>query len=429
MYVKIRFGTLLFLVTIKLVALKAQPIDNLSLSAAYKQVEANYPLSGNKQLLQEVSELSKELIEKSRLPKINSNFEGRIQSENIQIGSQEAGSPLNLSVPRESYNANLTFDYTLYDGGIIAAQRQVEDASLRVNQQQLEVALRQLKTRVNTLFFAIELARQQKALLATSIENINTQIETQEAGVKLGTVLESELSKLLVRKLELMSDESRLEGDISAYFSVLERLLGVALSDDTELIIPDFSKETMDGEISRPEQKLYVYQKGLLAARETIVDAKRRPQIGVFAQGGVGYPNPLNFAEIDHSLYGLGGLRVQWTVFDWNQKQTEKEKLRVQAQQVEVERETFEFDISSREREYLQKMGALAQQLENDEQIVALQQDILTQTAVQLNNGVINSNDYLLQVNAELAARQELALHQVQLRQLQIDYLTHFGKL
>ncbi|MEM1134658.1 MAG: TolC family protein [Bacteroidota bacterium] len=407
----------------------AQELKKLELINAYNLAEKNYPLIVNDQLLQSVTALNLEIIAKERLPSITGNFEGRIQSDNVSIGTGDPNSPLNLEVPLESHNAYVDINFNLYDGGVTAAEKRIEQANLKVNQQQLKVNLRAIKDRINVLFFSIMLSRQQKVLLKTSIEDIEANIQTLQAGYDNGTVLESELSKLKVRKLELQSDELRLDGDIKAYFSVLEHLVGTPLNTNTELTLPPFSESMIDGNISRPEQDLYDFEKELLTSQVGIINASRNPKISIFAQGGFGYPNPLNFSDIATSTFALGGVRINWKIIDWNKANKEREKLDILLQQIQVKKQTFEFDIASREDEYRQKIAALIQQLENDRKIVTLQQDILKQTETQLNNGIINSNDYLIQVNAELSARLQLELHTVQLQQLQIDYLTLFGIL
>ncbi len=410
--------------------LLAQPMGSLTLTEAYQMVEQNYPMARNAPLLDQASTLNQEVINKNRLPALTANAEARIQTENVTLMSGDPNG-LNFQVPLESYRVYVGFDYKLYDGGMSTAQRQIEEASLQVNQKTLEVNLRALKDRVNQLFFGILLARQQQTLLGTSIESINTNIEILQAGYDNGTVLQSEVFKLKVRSLELASDNARLEGNVKAYTSVLSELLGTQIAPDTQLVLPDALQTFLSGnmELSRPELDLYEQQSKLINAQEGIFDARRKPVMSLFAQGGVGYPNPLNFVDINSSTYALGGVRMGWNITDWNKSKREKEKLRVQQSQNQLSKETFVHDIRSRDGEFQEKINALKEQLENDLRIVDLQMEILEQTEVQLANGVINTNDYLLQVNAELSARQQYELHAVQLKQLEIDYLTLIGLL
>ncbi|MEH0154556.1 TolC family protein [Limibacter armeniacum] len=400
--------------------------ETLALEDAYALVENNYPLAGQRQLNTQLSEINQQLLDKERFPVVRAKAEGTLQSDNISLAGDL---PFGLDLPLESYKAYLDINYSLYDGGIVKAQRELEEAQLNVTQQNLEVRLRTLKDRVNQLFFAIQLSRQQQQLLSTSINDIETNMATMKAGLANGVVLESEVAKLQVRKLELQSDSVKLLGDVKAYFSVLERLTGKSLSTTTELKLPNMTLSELDTAITRPEQQLYQFQQELIRAKEATISADKRPKLMLFAQGGIGYPNPLNFPDISNSLYALGGLRLDWKLIDWGKANREREKLQVQVLESEADRKTFEFDITSQQREYMEKVVALRVQLENDQQIVTLQQQILEQTEVQLQEGVINSNDYLIQVNAELAAKQKLELHKVQLQQLQITYLTLIGKL
>ncbi len=428
MITHIRYKTAVFLGCLFLgIGLTAQDTPVLSLTEAYEQVARNYPLIENKALLQAISESNMTLLNKEKLPTITLNGVGQLQSENVSIGAP--GSPVHIDAPLETYKAYLEANFNIYDGGLVNAKKELETAALKANQQGLKVSLRFLKDRINALFFAIKLAREQQALYAISIEDIATNISVLQAGSDNGTVLPSDLAKLKVRKLELESENIKLKGDIKAYFSVLNALMGSDFSDTTVLKVPETTALGLRPEVTRPEQLLYQYQKEALLAQEKSIDATRMPKLTLFAQGGAGYPNPVNFADISNSPYALGGVRLNWNVFDWGKAKNERQKIELQVAQIDVDRKTFEFDITSRNTEFEEKMAALHAQIVNDLQITALQETILAQTKVQLQEGVINANDYILQVNAELSARQQLQVHQVQLQQQQIEYLTLFGKL
>jgi len=53
--------------------------------------------------------------------------------------------------------------------------------------------------------------------------------------------------------------------------------------------------------------------------------------------------------------------------------------------------------------------------LNTDNEIIILRESIKTTAAAQLENGVINTNDFLREVNAEDQARQNKILHGIQL--------------
>ena len=91
--------------------------------------------------------------------------------------------------------------------------------------------------------------------------------------------------------------------------------------------------------------------------------------------------------------------------------------------------ETFEHNLNLTDGKFREDILKLEKQLIRDEEIAQLQNKILKQLSVQLENGVITVNDYLIQSNAELRARQQLQLHKTQLTQIKIDYLTQRGAL
>lgn len=403
--------------------------EALTLNEAYKLAESNYPLIKDQALLESISEYNLELINRKRLPTINLVGLGQLQSDNLQIGEEGSNSPINIDVPLESYRGYLDLDFNVFDGGMTNADRAIEKSQLKVNQQALKVNLRNLKDRVNVLFLNILLQKQQQSLIKTSIENIEVNIEMMQSGFDNGTVLESELSKLKVRKIELESEEINLEGNIKATTALLTELLGTPLTSETKLLLPDTVMQQSNLDISRPEEQLFEFQTNLLEAQKGKINASRLPKLSLFAQGGIGYPNPLNFADISNSTYALGGIRLNWNVFDWGIAKKEKEKIEIIKEQIAVDREIFEFNINQQQDNFLEKIEALNLQIEKDKAIVKLQSEILEQSSVQLQEGVINSNEYLIQVNNELSARQQMQLHLVRKQKLQIEYLTLYGKL
>lgn len=401
----------------------------LNLEEAYNLAETNYPLIEDAPLLESISETNIQILNRQRLPKLSLVGVGQLQSENLQIGGADPNSPINIDVPLESYRGYLDLDYALFDGGMTKASKQSEKLQLQVNRQALKVDLRNLKDQVNTLFLNVLLLRRQKDLLRLSMENMLSNIDMMQAGFDNGTVLESELSKLKVRKIELESEEINLQGNIDASLEVLSKLLGTPLTNETQLQLPGALFDNKYLNITRPEQQFFDYQSNFLEAQKEKINATRMPRLSFFAQGGFGYPNPLNFSDINTSTYGLGGLRLNWNVFDWGVAKKEKEKIELRKEQIAIDREVFEFNINQQQENFRKKLGAIDRQIKKDEEIVGLQSEILKQSEVQLQEGVINSNDYLIQVNAELSARQQMELHLVQKQKLQIEYLTLFGKL
>ncbi|PRX54578.1 TolC family protein [Flagellimonas meridianipacifica] len=398
--------------------------SSASLEELYRSANSNYPLIKDATLIDKIEEVGLAVISKNALPKLTLEGRGQIQSENIELNLGTTS----IQAPLETWNTSLNIDYNLYDGGNTKAQKNIETASANVDRNSLEVQLRSLKDQVNTLLFAILLSRKQKLIFENSKEDLESNIRTLQAAYENGTALESEVSKLKVRQLELVSEIVAVEGDMATYFLLLEQLTGKTLPRDVQFKIPGLL-ELDTNTVNRPENLLYDSQKTLFAAQEASVAASTLPKISLFAQGGVGNPNQLNFSDLNTAAYALGGVKLNWNFIDFGKGKKERKRLQLQQEQVEVERELFLFDIESKSKEYQERIKATQQQIVNDTEIVDLQKNILAQTKVQLDNGVINATDYVTQLNATLNSEQELEFNKIQLQQLQIEYLTLLGQL
>ncbi len=399
--------------------------NSINLEQAYQWANSNYPLIKDANLIDQIEAVNLDIIKKESLPSLSVNGRAQYQSENIELAT---GNTV-LAAPLEIWNASVNVDYDLYDGGIKKAQKDIEIASANVNRKSLEVQLRNLKDRVNTLVFAIALSRKQEQILQTSIDDIDVNIKTLQSGFENGTVLESEVSKLKVRRLELNTDLIKTKGNVSTYITLLEQLTGKTLPKDVQFITPTELVSSSALAMNRPEEELYDSQKSLIAAQEASIAASTMPKISLFAEGGVGNPNPLNFADFNTSTYGLIGAKLNWNIFNFGKSKKEREKLKIEQDQIEVDRETFLFDLDNDVKEYLEQIETIKLQIENNEQIVALQTDILNQSRVQLDNGIINSSEYITQLNAKLNAENQLELNRVELQQININYLTLIGQL
>ncbi|XLS28521.1 TolC family protein [Flavobacteriaceae bacterium M23B6Z8] len=397
----------------------------ITLENAYTYAIKNYPLIKDGPLIEMIEEASLSIIAKNKLPRLSLNGVGQIQSENIELslGAND------LNAPLETFNTYLSMEYDLYDGGLKKAQKEQQRAASNVDRSLLEVQLNATKERVNNLLFGILLSRKQKLILETSIENLDADIQSRKSGYNNGTVLQSEVYKLEVRKLELTSDLFSAIGDLNAYTAMLSQLLGVEVNDETVFIIPQFSFGEDAIAITRPELEFYGNRRTLYAVQVNSLNAALRPKISFFAQGGVGNPNPLNFSDFSTSPYALGGVKLAWTFTNFGKRKKEKQLLDLQKEQILVDEREFIFNTQNTANEYRAKIDAIKKQIKNDREIYLLQQEILSQSRVQLDNGVIKSNDYLTEVNAAINAAQQLEFKKIQLQQYTIKYLTLLGQL
>ncbi|MEM6800554.1 MAG: TolC family protein [Bacteroidota bacterium] len=403
-----------------------QARKSLSLEEAYGAFEANYPLLGSDSLVDRIYKKELEKLKLDRRPDLFLQAEARIQTETVSL-PEDSGLPLDIDLPLYSFKPFLELNYALYDGGLNKAQGEEKHAAWEVEKKSLEVERYGLRKRINGLFVGIALYKAQEDLLAISQADLLERRKILEAGLQSGLVLESEVSKLKVRELELEAQAKSLQFSIAGNLNTLSVLIGMELEPSIEIILPLYQSLSSFPQLNRPEQELFLSQQRSLLSKEGFLEAQHRPRIQLFAQGGGGIPNPLNFFDNNFSPYGIAGISFQWKLSDKKQLRQDREILFLRARQIQKQKETFDFNMESANAKYQSSIENLEAQIQQDQEIAQLQAEILSQLATQLENGIITSADYLIQSNAELRARQNLELHKIRLIQTQLDFLTERG--
>ena len=143
---------------------------------------------------------------------------------------------------------------------------------------------------------------------------------------------------------------------------------------------------------------------------------KTQPRVELFAQGGLGRPNPFNFFETGFQPFVLFGLRAVWTPFDWGSRGRERQVLALQAQHLEAQRQAFDQRLTAAlQKDQAEQVKARAL-LEQDDAIIALQEDIVRRAEAQVQNGIMTTTDYLAQLNLLTQARLTRKTHEISVR-------------
>lgn len=405
-----------------------QSVNPLELTGAYGKAIEQHPLGQRTSLLAEATAIQLEQIDAGRLPEIDLMANARLQSENVKVPFQIPGEePLEL--PLFIAQTYVEARYLLYDGGATEARRKKARLGLLAEEQGVKAELAGLKERVNQPFFAILRLRAQQEVLMVNLADLQAKIRQLEAGQRHGTVLETAVDQLRIEALRLESALQQTRGQIGAAFATLSDLIGEPLDTSTILTLPELGGFSLTSEWERPELKHFALQQDHILAGESLIAAERRPRLSAFAQGGFGYPNPLNFFDDTFSPYALVGLRFQWKLFDWNKNQLDRQLMTVQSRLVENRRAAFEHTLSVQEARFQEELTTLEALIRHDLTIVELQESILGRVSAQLDQGVITPAEYLDQVNDGIRAALDLETHRLQLQELKVNYLTHKGLL
>ena len=396
----------------------SQPM--LTLEDCYEKARLNYPLIAQKELLDKSTAYNVANVQSGLLPQFAIYGQATYQSDVTQVPTRVPGFEIE-PLSKDQYRVYAEVNQTIYDGGSNADQRQVLETATRIEDQKIEIELYKLRERVNQIFFGILLIDDQLTQVVLLQKDLENNISRTAAAIKNGTAFkmnedqfQAEFLKAEQRKIEIQSMRI-------AYLTMLGYFINDSLAPSTTLLRPAEIAISSGVELHRPELTLYSFQSDLLGAQYTMAKNKVAPRVGFFLQGGYGRPG-LNMLENEFAGYYLGGIRMSWSLAGFYNTKRDKEVLNLNLQQIEVQRKTFTFNTSLLTSHQEQELDKLKKLIDVDEQIIALRTQIRSTAEVQLQNGIITTNDYLRELNAEDQAKQNKLLHQTQLLLTQYSF-------
>lgn len=381
----------------------------LTLEQCYERAEANYPLVRQRELIERTGEFSIENAAKGSLPQISIGGQATYQSEVTMIPLEMPGiEPLS----KDQYRIFGEVSQTLYNGGLVSARRELEEATAESEERKFEVELYQVQSRIDDLFFGILLLQEQAAQTELVRLDLRTGLKKVEAAIANGTALRTDADAISAELLKMDQRVVETKSTTNAYRHMLGLFIGQAVDDRTILEKPSFAG--LESEIRRPELEMFDAQKQMLQFNETMLSATRRPRLDLFVQGGYGRPG-LNMLENEFSFYYLGGIRFSWLISGQYTLRREKQILDLRRQTVDARKEAFLFDTNLALIRHGTEIARLRRLIEVDDEIIALRTRIRTTAEVQLGQGVMSSSDFIREVNAEDQAKQSRVLHETQL--------------
>jgi outer membrane protein TolC len=406
--------------------LSAQENKPLSLEEAFHLAEQNYPLIHQKDLIKQSEKLSLQNLNTNFLPQLIVSGQATYQSDVTKVNVPILG----LNIPSQSkdqYKAIGEIDQLLFDGGLTKGQKNIQQLNSSVEESKLAVELYNLKARINQLYFSI--LYQDQLLTQTDLvsKDIQAGIDKVKPQVENGVSLRSNLQLLQAQLLQTQQRAIEIKAARKGLADALSLLVNQPISETTKLQLP-VEYNNVDTTLNRPELKLYESQSQLIAGQEDLIHARNLPKATAFFQGGYGKPG-LNMLSNDFKTFYITGVRLNWSLASLYNNKRDKQLIKVNQQTVDLQKQVFVLNTQSQLKQQQSDIDKYAQLVATDNGIIQLRKQVTDAAKAQLENGVITVNDYLMQVNSEDQARQALILHQLQLRQAQINYAISTGKL
>ena len=398
----------------------------LTLDSAYASARRNYPLIKQKDLIRQTADLNIYNLYKGYWPQVLLSATASYQSAVTKVDVPVPG--VKIDPPgKDQYRVVADVNQLIYDGGQIRQQRELQELNAALEEQKVEVELYKLQERINQLYLGILFLDAQIAQVNLIQQDIQTGIKKVEAQVQNGIAFRSNLHVLQAELLRTSQRTVELKASRKGLLETLSLFMGQELSENTVLQKPTVAS-LQQQEIVRPEMKLFSDQVKMLDHRYKIIRSANVPRTILFLQGGYGRPG-LNMLKNDFDLFYMTGIRFTWSLSGFYTRKQDKQLVEVNKKMVDIQKETFLFNTSTQIRQQRSEIEKMQQLVQSDNEIIDLRVKIKEAARAQLENGVITSNDYLREVNAEDLARQTQIAHQLQLLQAQINYLNILGNI
>jgi outer membrane protein TolC len=356
------------------------------------------------------------------LPHLSLNGTASWQSDVTQLPIKLPN--LDIKSPaQDQYKLTLDVQQNVWDGRATDAQKNLSVAQWKVEMAKIEGELYGVKEQVTQLYFNIALMAAQVKNVFFLKEQLAVRLKKTIDNQRFGTATMLQVRQLQAKRIELEQQENELSNKKQALLNALSVWIGTTLPIDFQAVIDSTWTSATATESARPELKVFNSQMALTQANQGLLDAKYAPKVALIGTLGYGRPG-LNFLATDFQFYGIIGLNVKMPLDQYYTHIDKKESELLSIQNARIQKQIEHFNLQQNVR--LQSQKAVIEQLKQaiklDEQLLNLRISMKQTIENQLDNGIITSADYLDEVNNELLARQNEAVHKVQLAYAQVQY-------
>ena len=379
----------------------------LSLEEARRMAHDNYPAIKQYRMIEQSRDFTLDNVARGWLPKVSASAGAYgftdILKTNAQMGQ------MGIDMKNWLASASVTVTQNVYDGGQMAAQRQVASAQSDVQQRQLDVSMYAVNERIDQLFFGILLIDEKLKQNELLLNDLATSEETVRSMMKGGVANQGDLDNVLVEKLKTSQQGESLRASRKAYLRMLGVFVGKDLAENEPMEKP--KAIVGEGTVKRPELSYYDSQNLLLDAQRKQMDSRLRPMVSLFGMGVV-HTKVSDFLNLGTLM---GGVSVSWNIGALYTRKNDIRKLAVQRAMNESQREMFLFQNRLQNEETNGNIESLRKQIAQDEEIVRLRESIRSKGDKKVRLGTESVNELVRDIHAVSMARAQKAQHEIEL--------------
>jgi outer membrane protein TolC len=385
--------------------------DTLTVEQCRQLAQAASPLQQRKQLAASISALQTDNLHSNLLPRVSVNGQASLQSDVFQLPFENPA--FNIpTIPKDQYRLTVDVAERLWDGRSDNYQRRQRALDVELAAAQTDVDVFQVREVVTDLFFKALLLQESERVLNLSLDDLRNRLRQAEAQVAEGVALRTVADQV---RIQILRTEQQI-GAVRADYQTLLAMLGQWTGRDVAVLRQEATTPPRPA-TPRPELTLFSLQRKQAQLGADVLHLRTQPRVELFAQGGLGRPNPFNAFETGLSPFGIVGVRAAWTPIDWGNTRRDREVLTLQQRVTDAQQAAFEQRLAISLLKDAQDVQKNRAQLAQDEAIIRLQEDIVNRADAQVKNGVMTATDYLAQINLLTQARLTRTAHEIQAAQ------------
>ncbi|MCF8238025.1 MAG: TolC family protein [Saprospiraceae bacterium] len=397
--------------------------EGLSLSECFQLVERQHPIAQQVAIQSAISEARLDQLNRNYWPKLEVQGQATWQNEVTVVDVPIPGFET-PTAPKDQYRIVGELTQTLYDGGTTRHLKAASRAEQGGDQLQTEADLYQLKFQVNQLYFGILLTQEHRKALELVQQELQRR-EGQLADLYTGGIVQRNDIDLLAVELikhRQSLEQNRLQEELLR--ANLGQLIGREIPLGTPFTLPN-QAETSDQ--PRREWALFDAKEAALEAQAKLIQSQQLPKLSIFAQGGLGRPG-FNLFNPDPAPLFMAGARLRWNLSSFYSNQPDRELIRLNREMVGQQEAGFRQALDIQVRQAKNDSNTYSAFLETDRDILERRTRIKDTAAIQLEEGIIPTPDYLREVDAWHQASLQYEVHRIQAIQSTIEARLIAGK-
>lgn len=405
-----------------------QQADTLTIADCLRIAGERSPLNRQKQISGEALSYKIKNLSTNWYPAIGLNAQATYNSETVDFSDVLGDMPVSLpSLPLDQYKIWADINQQLYDGGITRAQKNVEKANYEADIQQVESDLLRTRQQVSLVYFSLLITEKNSAVLQVSLDELKERKRAIQAGVNLGVVLPENMLAMEAEEIKLGQKLTELRLTREQLFMTMSVLLDSTLTGQQAITEPA-DPGSLDQSVNRPELMVFDKQKEVLRANQKLISASDLPKFFAFSQAAYGRPGYNILSNDFHTFYSVG-LGMKWNFLNYGDNRRQKKILDIQKEVVDIKRKSFNDQLNIQMQTEITNLKKYNELIEQDKRILELRKAITAASLSKLSSGIITTNDYLSDLDAEILAKLQYENHRILKLQAIYNYKLLQGNL